>query len=225
MKFYYNVQNNISDKWIYDAIVSIKSVDYHNKDSEFYIYYDTDKTRSVLEKYLADLDITYIKDNWSDSFAKSIDKCNGTFGNGIYNLFHAIANDKEFIFLDTDTFCFGEISIPETKGIICRKTTEQAYTKAITYVHDCRKLLRKRMKRRAKALQPRKNCFWFDELVLKDFLGDVVIARDIKNIVHFGNSYLTTKNKNVDKGLFNKIISSIQNVSAIEYLRYIKGVK
>lgn len=76
-----------------------------------------------------------------------------------------------------------------------------------------------------KALQPRKNRFWFDELVLKDFLGDVVIARDIKNIVHFGNSYLTTKNKNVDKELFNKIISSIQNVSAIEYLRYIKGVK
>lgn len=70
MKVYYSVQNYISDKWIYDCIISVLSVNAHNQGVQFLIYYDTEETKSMLEKYLINLNVTYIKDEWTENFAQ-----------------------------------------------------------------------------------------------------------------------------------------------------------
>lgn len=90
MKIYYSVANFISEKWIYDAVLSILSVHIHNPDTQFNIYYDTEETKETLLQYLDGVNLNFVLDDWSDTFSKKLTQPYSYTGTEIYNLFRAM---------------------------------------------------------------------------------------------------------------------------------------
>ena len=218
MKVYYSVQNYISDKWIYDCIISVLSVNAHNQGVQFLIYYDTEETKSMLEKYLINLNVTYIKDEWTENFAQSLPQKTHWLGNGVYNLFHAIQNDEDFFFFDTDVFCYSKIEIPQTdKNMVCIRNHHRLPTRAAVYVKQVE------MGKRLENLSFEYLDFFDESIMYKRFM-DITEIKQIKGIAHFSNTELLQKGKYADKKLFEQLLPKVGNLTSYEFLNYIKGL-
>jgi hypothetical protein len=226
MKIIYSVQNFISNKWIYDAIVSITSVNLHNSNSEFIIYYDTEETKELLNSYLSKIkiNITYIKDTFSKDFQQKLTQPYLYLGNGTLNIFHALQNFTNFLFLDTDVFCYNTIKV-ESNSIIGMNCKE-SYTRSICFVKDIKDKATKLLNEKLPEIK--EGCLFQDEIILNELFKDDISKLNFSGIVHLGNTRSLQKDNNCDLDLFNSLFNKLKNsetVSFMEYLNYIKGKK
>lgn len=215
MKIFYSVQNFISKKWIYDAIVSMSLILSHNDNVQFYVYYDTEETKNIISEYVSD--VIFIKDEWSESFSKRLTMPFIYLGSGILNIFHAMMNYEDFLYLDTDIYCFDKIQFDKVKNLGAIKTKDSFYSRCVMY---CNKVNAEERLQELPIIN--EGCLFQDEIILNNNFKDVLQPLQIKGLKHFGNTDSFRKKKNINFDIFNKIINLGCNY--YEYLNYIKGI-
>lgn len=227
MKIYYSVANFISEKWIYDAVLSIQSVHIHNPDAQFNIYYDKEETKETLLQYLDGVNLNFVPDDWSDTFSKRLTQPYSYTGTGIYNLFRAMQEDNDFLFFDTDVFCFAPIEFSNTTELACKAAKgdngQTFYTRCLCYVGN----LINASEKLENLPIIETGAIFQDEIILNDCFSDILSPLEIKGVAHLGNTVHFQKKPNFDKSLFEEIynkLKSNEDVSSVLYANYMRGI-
>lgn len=220
MKFIWNVSNTKSVKWTYSLVLSVMSVKKYYPNAEYVIYYDTNETKDILEKYLENIE--YIQDDWSSDFCKKKNYFAVPFGSGVFNIFRATEEYSDFYFLDCDCFCLGEITFEKKSQISAmqRLNVMGGYSRCAIYVNGKVDFNTNDIK--TSGLMYPKN--WGDEILFKQLFGKITTAVKFDNLVHLGNEPTKFKSKNLNFSLFNQIYENLKenkDVLLSDYKKFI----